>query len=156
MAALVALKVGHMPQLRSRTDRLRVLADATLPDGQPDQVEQALRKIAGSIGKPSKFVKAAALVRQLLAGGQLSRERHRQPLFEVGSLAQVHVHAMHAAPDTLLMRVQVLRASMVNPETSSMPELAREYSKLFTAASKHREVFPASICSAARLTSMQT
>ena len=36
--------------------------------------------------------------------------------------------------------MQVLVASMAEPETSADPELAREYSKLFTAASKSREV----------------
>ena len=52
---------------------------------QPDQVDQALRRIAATIGKPSKFVKAAGLVRQLLASGQVTREQHRQSLFKVSS-----------------------------------------------------------------------
>ena len=36
--------------------------------------------------------------------------------------------------------VQVLVTSMADPETVASPDLAREYSKLFTAASKSREV----------------
>ncbi len=82
-----------------------------------DPVAAALRKIAVHIAQPRKFVKAAELLRQLF--GQEGTLRHA----EHGPLA-----------------FSALKASMRDPQQAHDPLLAREYSKLFMAASKHAEV----------------
>ena len=77
----------------------------------------ALRKIAAHISQPKKFVKAAELLRQLFS--------------QEGTLR----HAEHGP-----LVFSALKAAMRDPQQAHDPLLAREYSKLFTAASKHAEV----------------
>lgn len=85
--------------------------------GEADnQVSAALRKIASHIGSAKKFVKASQLLRELLSQGAV-RVVHGPLLFSA------------------------LKAAMAEPERAADPLLAREYSKLFTAASKVAEVF---------------
>ncbi|KAL4431489.1 hypothetical protein ABPG75_006745 [Micractinium tetrahymenae] len=84
--------------------------------GGDDQVAAALRKIASHIGSAKKFVKASQLLRDLLSQGPV-RVAHGPLLFSA------------------------LKAAMADPERAADPLLAREYSKLFTAASKAAEVF---------------
>lgn len=84
--------------------------------GPNDQVAAALRKIAGHIGHPKKFSKASQLLRELLAQGAV-RPAHGPLLFSA------------------------LKAAMRDPAQAADPLLAREYSKLFTAASKMADVF---------------
>ncbi|KAI7836979.1 hypothetical protein COHA_009161 [Chlorella ohadii] len=84
--------------------------------GPNDQVAAALRKIAGHIGHPKKFGKASQLLRELLAQG---------------AVQQAHGPLLFSA----------LKAAMRDPAQAADPLLAREYSKLFTAASKVSEVF---------------
>ena len=129
-------------------------AQPVLPEGL-DQVVAALKRIGTFIGSPKKFVKAAGLLRQLLASGQLTRDCHKQALFEVClcelgspvpctawslSCKQLQVPGRSCTLHRAGNNVQVLVASMADPESSANPELAREYSKMFTAASKSREV----------------
>lgn len=78
----------------------------------------ALRKIAGHIPHPKKFAKASELLRALMA--------EQGP----GALRQEHMPLLFSA----------LKAAMRDPQQAAEPGLAREYSKLFTAASKHAEV----------------
>ncbi|PRW20364.1 hypothetical protein C2E21_9030 [Chlorella sorokiniana] len=84
--------------------------------GPSDQVAAALRKIAGHIGHPKKFAKASQLLRELLAQG---------------AIQQAHGPLLFSA----------LKAAMRDPAQAADPMLAREYSKLFTAASKVSDVF---------------
>lgn len=83
--------------------------------GGQDQVAAALRKIASHISHPKKFPKASELLRQLFGQGALRAEH--------GPLA-----------------FSALKAAMRDPQRAHDPQLAREYSKLFTVASKHAEV----------------
>lgn len=83
--------------------------------GGQDQVAAALRKIASHIAHPKKFPKASELLRQLFGQGALRAEH--------GPLA-----------------FSALKAAMRDPQRAHDPQLAREYSKLFTVASKHAEV----------------
>lgn len=80
-----------------------------------DQITAALLRITSHISNPKKFPKASELLRQLFSQGVL-QERHGSLLFEA------------------------LSASMKDPSRANDPMLAREYSKLFTVASKHPEV----------------
>ena len=57
-------------------------AQPVIPEG-PDQVVAALTRVGTFIGNPKKFVKAAGLLRQLLASEQLIQDSHKQALFEV-------------------------------------------------------------------------
>ncbi|PSC74417.1 hypothetical protein C2E20_2477 [Micractinium conductrix] len=84
--------------------------------GADDQVAAALRKISSHIGSPKKFAKASQLLRELLAQGAV-RQAHGPLLFSA------------------------LKAAMGDPAQCGDPLLAREYSKLFTAASKAAELF---------------
>ncbi|KAL4419554.1 hypothetical protein ABPG77_006885 [Micractinium sp. CCAP 211/92] len=81
-----------------------------------DQVAAALRRIASHIGSAKKFAKASQLLRELLSQGAV-RVPHGPLLFSA------------------------LKAAMAEPGRAADPLLAREYSKLFTAASKVAEVF---------------
>ncbi|KAK9818350.1 hypothetical protein WJX72_011096 [[Myrmecia] bisecta] len=83
-----------------------------------DQVAAALSKIKQHIGSRGKFKKASGLLRQLLQDGNVEKA-HGQLVFEV------------------------LAASLRQPSHGVDPELAREYIKLFTAASKLPELFSA-------------
>lgn len=91
---------------------------AKLAAVQEDPVSAALSKIACAISNAKKFHKAAALLRQLLRDGQVT-EQHGRPLFEA------------------------LKASMLRPEQACQPDSAKEYSLLFTAASKQAQLFSA-------------
>ncbi|KAK9799798.1 hypothetical protein WJX73_010639 [Symbiochloris irregularis] len=81
-----------------------------------DPVAEALAKIAGFISSPKKFHKASALLRQLLQDGKVTQLQGKL-LFEA------------------------LKASMLDPDLSCEPDFAKEYSKLFTAASKQALLF---------------
>jgi len=89
------------------------------------EIVAALQRITSHISNPKKFCKAAELLRQLLTqlpGGALDIHNRN------------HGNAVFTA----------LVASMEeDPTRSNDPLLAREYSKLFTAASKHPELFTA-------------
>ena len=80
-----------------------------------DQITAALQRITSHISNPKKFPKASELLRQL---------------FSQGVLTQHHGSSVFGA----------LVASMEDPKRSNDPMLAREYSKLFTVASRHPEV----------------
>lgn len=81
-----------------------------------DQVRAALLRLAQHIGHPKKFAKASPLLRELLVGGKL-QEQHGRLLFEV------------------------LRLSMLDTDAADRPEVRREYMKLFSTASKFKELF---------------
>ncbi|CAK0783416.1 hypothetical protein CVIRNUC_006615 [Coccomyxa viridis] len=81
-----------------------------------DDVRVALEKLGGHISNPRKFKKASPLLRQLLKEGRVTKD-HAFLLF------------------------QVLRGAMKDPSLAVDPTLTTEYQKLFTAASRYREVF---------------
>lgn len=90
-----------------------------------DQVSAALRRITSHISNPKKFCKASELLRQLLC---------QSPSGALDVHNCTHGNAVFTA----------LVASMEeNPTRSNDPLVAREYSKLFTVASKHPELFTA-------------
>lgn len=88
-------------------------------DPEPDAVTVALTKLKSHMGNARKFPKAAGLLRQLFANGNLITE---------------HGPAVFAA----------LRAAMADPSQADQPELRKEYTKLFTAASKAKHLFSTS------------
>jgi len=64
------------PEKRQRLDEQDANPSAILEAGGAsgaNQVTQALQKLAHHIGKPQKFAKASALLRQLIDGGGLER-----------------------------------------------------------------------------------
>lgn len=80
-----------------------------------DQITSALRRIAKHISSPDKFVKSAELLRQLLDHPGI--ETHHGPLIFAS-----------------------LTSAVTDPQRAADPLVAREYSKLFTAASNHAQV----------------
>ncbi|KAI8468261.1 MAG: hypothetical protein J3K34DRAFT_14016 [Monoraphidium minutum] len=82
--------------------------EAPPPPPPADQVGPALRKIANHISNPSKFPKAAGLLRQLLASGAVGAE-HRAELFAA------------------------LRAAFADPDRANGAALRREYRRLLNA-----------------------
>jgi hypothetical protein len=91
-----------------------------------DQVAEALRRIRSHISNPQKFPKASELLRQTLSG-------------QGGAVLDPRTHG----PSVF----SALAASMTHPSAANDPLLAREYSKLFTAASKRPELFsPSQLC----------
>ena len=91
------------------------------PPSQPtDQVLAAIHRITSHISNPKKFCKVSELLRQLLSQSNDLRQHHGNAIFSA------------------------LVASMEeDPTRSNDPLLAIEYSKLFTVASKHPELFSA-------------
>lgn len=79
-------------------------------------VGQTAAGAAALVGHPKKFLKASPLLRELLVGGKL-QQQHGRLLFEA------------------------LRLSMGDPEAADRAEVRREYSKLFTTASRCKDLY---------------
>lgn len=91
--------------------------DTSAPQNNLDQVAAALLRLTGHLGNPKKFSKAAELLTKLFIDNILDKQKHGSLVFAA------------------------LEAAMNDPQIAHEPTLARDYSKLFTVASKHAELF---------------
>jgi hypothetical protein len=78
--ALAAQEAGTVPE-QPALPAAAAAAPAASEQANGDQVGAALRRLATHIGNPSKFAKAAPLLRQLLEGGTL-QPSHRRTAFD--------------------------------------------------------------------------